>query len=120
MDIKNFFHSITVLNLKRALSQYFDESITPDSSDKIVDLLISKITYKVPKSANNTPVREKNILPMGFPCSPFVSNLVLRPFDIVISKYCQLNNITYTRYADDMLFSASHVIDTRNKDLEKK
>lgn len=120
MDIKNFFHSIKPITLRTALTPYFDENTTPDSSEKIIDLLLNKITYRVPKNSKNKKVNQDVILPMGFPCSPFISNLILRPFDIVISKYCKLNNIRYTRYADDMLFSASHVIDTRNKDLEKK
>lgn len=44
-------------------------------------------------------------LPQGAPTSPYLSNLLLRNFDQVISQYCMDNNIRYTRYADDLTFS---------------
>jgi hypothetical protein len=42
---------------------------------------------------------------MGFKTSPVISNIVFRKLDIIISKFCADHNVTYTRYADDMLFS---------------
>nr|WED67838.1 reverse transcriptase domain-containing protein [Pectobacterium colocasium] len=44
---------------------------------------------------------------MGFPTSPFISNIIFRKLDIVIKNLCDKRGITYTRYADDMLFSSS-------------
>ncbi|MBQ7673800.1 MAG: hypothetical protein IJT36_04665 [Alphaproteobacteria bacterium] len=38
--------------------------------------------------------------------SPDISNIVFRSLDIRIERYCQKLNITYTRYADDLLFSS--------------
>ena len=45
------------------------------------------------------------VLPQGAPTSPYLSNLYLRSFDETLSKYCNENEIRYTRYADDLTFS---------------
>ena len=42
----------------------------------------------------------------GFPTSPIIANIVLRGFDETIEEYCKENEITYTRYADDLCFSS--------------
>ena len=44
-------------------------------------------------------------LPQGAPTSPLLSNLVFAPLDLRIEAYCQAKGITYTRYADDLIFS---------------
>jgi retron-type reverse transcriptase len=44
-------------------------------------------------------------LPTGAPTSPALANLVLRSADTSIAKAARSNNITYTRYADDLTFS---------------
>lgn len=44
-------------------------------------------------------------LPQGAPSSPYISNLILKPFDDYIGNWCKEQQITYTRYCDDMTFS---------------
>jgi len=46
-------------------------------------------------------------LPQGACTSPYIANLCLFEFDQVIGAYCQNRGITYTRYSDDMTFSAN-------------
>lgn len=55
-----------------------------------------------------------NGLPQGAPTSPMLSNLVMRSFDSAVFEHCVENGIFYTRYADDMAFSA---VDDRVKSL---
>lgn len=43
----------------------------------------------------------------GFPTSPMLANIVMRGFDQSMSDYCKSNNISYTRYADDLAFSSN-------------
>ena len=47
-----------------------------------------------------------NGLPQGAPTSPTLSNAFLFQFDDRIARYCAINNIVYTRYADDITMSA--------------
>jgi retron-type reverse transcriptase len=44
---------------------------------------------------------------MGAPTSPAISNLVLKPCDIAISKVSKKLNVEYSRYADDLTFSGN-------------
>ncbi|MCG7540596.1 reverse transcriptase family protein [Pseudoalteromonas sp. OF7H-1] len=98
LDIKAFFNSI-----KR---------------EQIEDLLIShlkgKNTYEVKLLAKRisfflTVEDDKDqVLPIGFPASPAVANLVFRPLDIAIEKLCHDKKIIYSRYSDDLLFSSEN------------
>ncbi|MGX7418412.1 reverse transcriptase family protein [Carnobacterium gallinarum] len=46
----------------------------------------------------------QDALPQGASTSAAISNLVLQPFDDYIGKWCLEQQITYTRYCDDMTF----------------
>lgn len=44
-------------------------------------------------------------LAQGSPASPVLSNLIFNSLDVEISNFCSTQNISYTRYADDLVFS---------------
>ena len=48
-----------------------------------------------------------NHLSQGSPTSAYISNLVMKEFDEYIGDYCENNNISYTRYSDDLTFSGN-------------
>ncbi|MGI2123372.1 reverse transcriptase family protein [Shewanella baltica] len=107
IDLKNFFHSINESLLYEAFKGYFTEEylgIRP-TNQKLIDAFINLVTYIVPSDSIDVACRNKVILPMGFKLSPIISNIVFRMYDILIEDYCYKNDITYTRYADDMIFS---------------
>lgn len=104
LDIKNFFDTINRKMLRKTFKEFF-----PNSDNTALNTFIDLCTID-------------GKLPQGAVTSPVVSNIVFRRIDQRILKYCQnfddvYNNkkpkkesITYTRYADDLLFS-SDVID---------
>ncbi|WP_276978798.1 reverse transcriptase family protein [Flavobacterium filum] len=47
-----------------------------------------------------------NQLPQGSPASLGISNLVFMKTDIKLIQFCKSNSITFTRYVDDLTFSA--------------
>jgi RNA-directed DNA polymerase len=55
-------------------------------------------------------------LPMGAPTSPALSNIAVYTLDNEISLYCRQEKITYTRYVDDMSFSARVPVSDRQVD----
>ncbi len=50
----------------------------------------------------------KHELPQGTPTSTHIANLVFFSTDIELIKLCNLHNLTYTRYVDDITISSQH------------
>ncbi|WP_017216070.1 reverse transcriptase family protein [Pseudoalteromonas sp. NJ631] len=109
LDIKSFFHSINRKTLEETLSPYVtDENFFEVGSVKqsLIDALLNLVSLRVSVEYNDESLHNKDILPIGFKSSPVISNIVFRKFDIIIQELCAKNDIIYTRYADDMLFSS--------------
>lgn len=93
IDLEDFFPSITrprVLGLVRALGY----------SDDVAWLIACLCTEPSPGSA-----RER-VLPQGAPTSPILTNLLCRRLDARLTGLSEALGWRYTRYADDMSFSA--------------
>lgn len=86
LDIRNFFDSITYLQVYR---NAFPAVYYPPPIRTML--------------ANLCCCRDS--LPQGAPTSPAISNLVMRPFDEYMGAWCRERGIRYTRYCDDMTFS---------------
>ncbi|EMQ2082834.1 TPA: reverse transcriptase domain-containing protein [Yersinia enterocolitica] len=109
LDIKSFFHSINIDKLKDVLNKYVeDDFIDEKKNQKIIDSVINIISLDITLNSKNKYYINKKIIPIGFSSSPLISDLYFRRIDILIQKICLKNSITYTRYADDLLFSAAH------------
>ena len=92
VDIKKFFDSITKDNINRLIQQKL--KINDESEKKILnDFLLELALFD-------------DSLAQGFVSSPLLSNLYFREADKRIEQFCINNNVTYSRYADDLLFSA--------------
>ncbi len=96
LDVKNFFNQICPTTLAQKLT-------------------LANIT-----SINNQVLAEHQIsgtgpgIGIGLLLSPFLSNIYLQNFDQKIKEYCLNNNIVYTRYADDLTFSAPNEFEVDN------
>lgn len=88
LDIKNFFDNIAFFDIYNSCFpiEYFPKSVGM--------LLTSLCTYD-------------DHLTQGSPTSAYISNLVMKEFDEKLGSWCDLNNISYTRYSDDMTFSGN-------------
>lgn len=107
LDVKSYFHSLRVRTIRNCLKSYFrDEKLVAENKDKLIDHVMGYCTYTIPVDSRNTIFRGKTVLPVGFPSSPVISNIIFRQIDIEIQKLCHKNHIIYSRYADDMLFSS--------------
>ena len=86
LDIKNFFDNISFYAIYKSCFQDYPKNIGM--------LLTYLCTYY-------------NVLPQGAPTSAYISNLVMKAFDEKLGVWCEENNISYTRYSDDMTFSGN-------------
>lgn len=94
LDFKDFFPSILDTDFKRFLAKN-----APSVTDTDAELL-ARILFWRPKGTR------KLCLAIGAPSSPLLSNILLVDFDRVVSRFCSKLGIIYTRYADDLSFSA--------------
>lgn len=105
VDLKNFFPTVSYARVKGLLAKLgYSEAIAtvlallctePDTQALQVD----GKTYHVGNGARH--------LPQGAPTSPALSNLLAYRLDRRLSGMAQAFGYTYTRYADDLTFSAS-------------
>lgn len=87
MDIKNFFPSVT--------------------SERVAEMF-NNLGYTVRASRGLARLCCYNgVLPQGAPTSPKIANIICRDMDIKIQNYSEKRGITYSRYADDLTFSAN-------------
>ena len=88
LDIKNFFENISFLDVYNSCFsiEYFPKSVG--------FILTYLCTYD-------------NHLTQGSPTSAYISNLIMKEFDVEIGNWCNINDISYTRYSDDMTFSGN-------------
>ena len=92
IDLKDFFPSIKAHRVKNLFLSHlfqFDENIAT--------ALALLTTYK-------------GELPAGAPSSPIISNFICYEMDKEMQNFCTRNQLTYTRYADDLTFSSAFVI----------
>ncbi|WP_335041991.1 reverse transcriptase family protein [Nostoc sp.] len=93
VDIKDFFHSISYRRVK-GLFRSFGYS---ESASTIFALLCT-VTF----------VNHRSYLPQGAPTSPMITNLICRRLDRRLTQMTERFGFRYTRYADDLTFSASN------------
>ena len=87
LDLKNFFPSISREMVYGAM---YNE-LTPEN----VKIIIPAIELCLMDGR----------LPQGAPTSPAISNIVCKPLDMVLYGIAEKFCLTYTRYADDLIFS---------------
>lgn len=103
-DLKNFFPSITYNRIKGV----FHSLGYSDQVAVIFALLCSepKITDVSLLGENYFAQRGDRFLPQGSPCSPAITNILCRRMDFRLSGLAKKYNFNYTRYVDDLTFSA--------------
>ena len=89
LDLADFFHQVKQADVRAIFT-----GPPFRFSDKIAGTLTRLTTYR-------------GRLPMGAPTSPVLSNLAARKLDDALIGLAERNDWVYTRYADDLSFSAT-------------
>jgi len=101
IDFENFFPSITFKDFLPYIESWY-ESMKPD-------WMLNKNALQL---INNSCFYKDDRLPIGYPSSPIISNIVMYNFDVLVNTMLidnkeKFSYIMYTRYADDMIFSTN-------------
>ncbi|MEO0625663.1 MAG: reverse transcriptase family protein [Bacteroidota bacterium] len=96
IDMENFFHQID----QTRIQQLFEAPLLNFNS-KQAETLAALCT-------------NRGRLPMGAPTSPILSNLACIPLDHDLQNLAKENGMIYTRYADDLTFSAQTEINQQH------
>ncbi|MDD2932782.1 MAG: retron St85 family RNA-directed DNA polymerase [Methylotenera sp.] len=99
VDLKNFFPSIKASDIKQLCLE--NMALIPF---ELTEEDINVLCRIVCKSSGET--RDLS-LTIGSPASPAISNSILFNLDTKVEQYCELHNVRYTRYADDLYFSTN-------------
>lgn len=92
-DFENFFPSLTEQTwISYCLRTHF--------CDRNQAVLLGRLLFRRPRGGQILR------LSIGAPSSPIVSNILMYEFDRLISERVSAEFVTYTRYADDLTFSA--------------
>ncbi len=95
IDIKDFFGSIYI---DKVLALFIEAGYSFEASQELSKICCCKDIY------NNY------VLPQGAPTSPYIANIVCKELDEELSDLAKRSKAVYTRYADDITFSAQEDI----------
>ncbi len=99
LDIKDFFPSIKFNDFQPLISSWIKANNKKINKSELLKMIKLSCFYK------------NDYLPIGYPSSPGISNIVMYDFDSKIissiSGNSQYGKVIYTRYADDMIFSTN-------------
>jgi retron-type reverse transcriptase len=107
LDFKDFFPSIKGDDFLKYSQTNNALSLSSSDLQRLV-----RILFRLPERNNDFQ------LSIGAPTSPFLSNAIMFEFDSHMFSYCSENDISYTRYADDLAFSM-HDMKLRGEVLKK-
>lgn len=97
LDLHNFFNSITPTVFWQEWSHAFKPLLDGEKQH------LEHLLFWSPRVLH----RSRFVLSVGAPSSPSVSNFIMLRFDETLQRLCENQQITYTRYADDLTFSTN-------------
>lgn len=107
-----FFYKTDIINFFPSISSHLIRENIYDDVLKLSYLKQDDVDFYLDKILSLVTVDDK--LPIGFPTSPFISNYVMRKYDLMLKYFCNMNGFIYTRYSDDIIISSNVDI---NKDF---
>lgn len=100
IDLKDFFHSFDRNRVKMGIWYHLFQ--LKKDREKLAFLLSSLVTHPLEIEGEI-----KIALPQGSPCSPIITNLLCKQLDRRLAGLAKRFGARFTRYADDITFSAS-------------
>lgn len=119
-DLKDFFYDITEVDVYHVFCKLGYRSLLafemarlcttthlPRGVERMMSRKASTVSFHTtPKPPYAERTALVGVLPQGAPTSPMLSNLGAAKLDASLNAFSAANNMTYTRYADDITLSA--------------
>lgn len=113
-DLKDFFYDINEVDVYQTFSSMGYRSLLSFELARLCTTTHLPVAFKrrlsIYEKEIQTPYAQQSkiagVLPQGAPSSPMLSNLAALNLDVALNDYASNNGFVYTRYADDITFSA--------------
>ncbi|MCA9718219.1 MAG: RNA-directed DNA polymerase [Myxococcales bacterium] len=115
LDLKDFFPTVTYERVKGLfVSLGYSESVATvlallSTEPEVAELELDGNSYYAAQGPRH--------LPQGSPASPAITNLLCRRLDRRLQGLARKHGYQYTRYADDLTFSARGMVSTRSSEV---
>lgn len=97
IDLKDFFGSFNEKSIELLLSRVHPLQFFPEFVERLSQFAVYN-----------------DHLPQGTPLSPYLTNVMMIPFDHKVTQICAAAGMVYTRYADDILISSQNYFNFTN------
>ena len=115
LNVRNFFESISEINVYRVFRQLGYQPLIAFEMTRLCTRVGAptslRLTERWRSDLGRRPViaayqaTRMGHLPQGAPSSPMLANLAVRALDIETTQIAARHDLTFTRYADDLIFS---------------
>lgn len=112
IDLLKFFDSITEFQVYKVFADLgYANNLALDLA-RICTVPLSEDYYHTFSEGDQVLFKKRfeneiGVLPQGAPSSPMLSNIIAYQLDVELSVFAKAKGCTYTRYADDISFSAN-------------
>lgn len=127
IDLKDFFSSVDQARFWKCLQlrPFNLKNETKDSNRmQIANILAAICCTEMEVERKNKSgeweLVKRNVLPQGAPTSPVITNIVCQRLDFILTGVAKRFGLTYSRYADDITFSAMYDVFQAKGDFQKE
>ncbi|HTJ14719.1 MAG TPA: reverse transcriptase family protein, partial [Dinghuibacter sp.] len=112
LDLKDFFHSVDQARVWRCLQNppflLSREKRRLTLANVIAGLCCTELPVQRQNEFGEWKEVDRNVLPQGAPTSPTIVNIVAQRLDYKLAALAKRYKVQYSRYADDITFSADY------------
>lgn len=127
IDLKDFFPSVDQARVWKCL-QLRPFNLKNDTKDSnriqlaniLAAICCTEMEVERKSVGGEWELVKRNVLPQGAPTSPVITNIVCQRLDYILTGVAKRFGLNYSRYADDITFSAMYDVFKAEGDFQKE